>query len=285
MNSPLLVTRFSSSYWRVTIDNPPINLFTPDMRNGFRDLADELEAEEAVKVVVFDSANPRYFISHVDLATRDQVQDAPGPAGLPAWPDFTIRMSRAPFITVASVRGRARGVGSEFLQAMDIRFASKELAILGQPEIGFGFMPGGGGMERLWRLVGRSRALEVITSGDDYDAETAERYGWVNRAVPDASLDSVVDRFAQRVAAFDRATLATIKQTLNEYAGTAEPAELVAGYQKFLAQLSGPAAKTVIERLMSEGLQTDGDVELNLADHLVPPTARPREALRLEYDR
>jgi enoyl-CoA hydratase/carnithine racemase len=183
-------------------------------------------------------------------------------------------MSRAPFITVASVRGRARGVGSEFLQAMDIRFASKELAILGQPEIGFGFMPGGGGMERLWRLVGRSRALEVITSGDDYDAETAERYGWVNRAVPDASLDSVVDRFAQRVAAFDRTTLATIKQTLNEYAGIAEPAELVAGYQKFLAQLAGPAAKTVIERLMREGLQTDGEVELNLADHLVPSTPR-----------
>jgi enoyl-CoA hydratase/carnithine racemase len=102
-------------------------------------------------------------------------------------------MSRAPFITVASVRGRARGVGSEFLQAMDIRFASEELAILGQPEIGFGFMPGGGGMERLWRLIGRAQALEVITSGDDYDAETAERYGWVNRAVPDASLDSIVD--------------------------------------------------------------------------------------------
>lgn len=141
---PVAVKKRSAGYWRVTLDNPPINLFDPEMIAGLRALVDQLERDREVKVVVFDSADPDYFIAHLDLVRAAEFSLEPGPTGLSPWPDVARRLEQGPFVTVGLVRGRARGVGSEFLQALDIRFASRERAILSQIELGTGIFPGGG---------------------------------------------------------------------------------------------------------------------------------------------
>jgi hypothetical protein len=139
--SPVRLRQHSPAYWRVTFDNPPINLHDAEVVAGLKDLVDRLDADPHVQVVVFDSANPDFYMAHIDLVRRYEVSQEPGPTGLPPWPDILTRLEHAPYITVGSVRGRARGVGSEFLLALDIRFASRERAIFCQPEIGFGFFP------------------------------------------------------------------------------------------------------------------------------------------------
>jgi enoyl-CoA hydratase/carnithine racemase len=188
--TPVVVERRGASYWRVTLNNPPLNLFDPEMIAGLQALIEQLEHDDQVKVVVFESGVPDFFIAHIDLARLGELSTEPGPTGLSPWPDVARRMELAPFITVGKVRGRARGVGSEFLQALDVRFASRERAFLSQIEIATGIIPGGGGLDRLPRLVGRARALEAIIGCEDFDADTAERYGWVNRSIPDAELDA-----------------------------------------------------------------------------------------------
>jgi enoyl-CoA hydratase/carnithine racemase len=265
--SPLTVTQHSAEYWRVTIDNPPINLFDPDMVAELAKLVDRLEADDRVKVVVFDSADPDYFISHVDLL-RVAEPAVDGPTGLPAWPDITTRLERAPFVTVGLVRGRARGVGSELLLALDVRFASVERAIFCQPEVGFGFVPGGGGLERLPLVTGRSRALEIIVGCEDFDAATAERYGWINRAIPDDQLDAFVERFAQRVSSFDRHAIALAKRLLNERGQIASADDLVATYSEFGGLLAEPTTQARAARFLSGGLQQRSEFELNLSNHL-----------------
>jgi enoyl-CoA hydratase/carnithine racemase len=178
-------------------------------------------------------------------------------------------------VTVASIRGRARGVGNEFAMALDVRFASRELAVFGQLEIGCGLFPGGGGTERLFMHAGRARALEVIVSGEDYDADTAERYGFVNRSLPDAELDAFVDRFATRVASFDRAAVATAKRQLAALGGIPRPNDLAASEKAFFDLFATPAAQARIKDLLDRGLQEDGDLERNLGDRLGPvPVAR-----------
>jgi enoyl-CoA hydratase/carnithine racemase len=265
--SPLTITQHSAEYWRVTIDNPPINLFDPDLVAELAELLDRLEADDDVKIVVFDSADPDYFISHIDLL-RVGEQAVDGPTGLPAWPDITTRLERAPFVTVGSVRGRARGVASELLLALDVRFASLERAIFCQPEVGFGFVPGGGGLERLPLVTGRSRALEIIVGCEDFDAATAERYGWINRAIPDDRLDSFVERFAQRVSSFDRHAIALAKRLLNERGQIASPDDLVATYSEFGGLLAEPTTQARAARFLSGGLQQRSEFELNLSNHL-----------------
>ena len=264
----VLTEKRSPAYWRVTLDNPPINLFDPEMIEGFTALITELEADDEVKVVVFESADPDFFMAHFDLVRATEVDLTPGPTGLAPWPDAALRFERAPFITIASVRGRARGVGSEFIQAMDLCFASRERAILQQPEVPMGFIPGGGGMERLYRRVGRSRALEIIVGGEDFDADTAERYGWINRAIADADLDGFVDGFASRIAGFDRDAIATAKEILRNHAGVPTPADLRASEERFYDLLARPGAQSRVSSLLQRGLQTPGDLELNLAKHL-----------------
>ena len=167
--------------------------------------------------MVFNSADEDYFISHFDVV-RAAEMPGPGPTGLPAWTDIVVRLTRAPFVSIAAIRGRTRGVGSEFVLACDLRFASRERAILGQPEVGAALIPGGGALEALPRLVGRSRALEIVLAADDFDAGTAERYGWINRAVADIDLYDVVDTIATRIAGFDRDALSTAKRIINQRA-------------------------------------------------------------------
>ncbi|RYY10430.1 MAG: enoyl-CoA hydratase/isomerase family protein, partial [Chitinophagaceae bacterium] len=158
----LILTKHSPAYWRITIDNPPLNLMDPAMTDEFQELMAILEKEEELKVVVFDSADPDYFISHIDLLKAGEFNLDPGPSGMAAWPDVARRLELACFVTIGLVRGRARGVGIEFIQVMDMCFASREKALIAQVEVGCGLIPGGGGLERLPFKIGKSRALEVI---------------------------------------------------------------------------------------------------------------------------
>jgi enoyl-CoA hydratase/carnithine racemase len=187
--------------WTITFSNPPINMFVPTTIVELGALMTNLEADPSVKVVVFQSANPDFFIAHLDVA-----QAAERPEVLGLWRDFVLRLSSTPVVSIAKIRGRTRGIGNEFVLACDMRFASRQSALFGNPEVGVGLVPGGGALEWLPRLVGRSRALEIVLSGDDFDADIAERYGWVNRTLDDGDLDSFVDALVQRVASFDRET-------------------------------------------------------------------------------
>ncbi|MEU6571766.1 enoyl-CoA hydratase/isomerase family protein [Streptomyces parvulus] len=259
--SPFRVVQRSASYWRVTFDSPPINLVTFETFAALGDLVDRMDADDDLKVVVFDSADPDFFLAHFDLVPPEQ------PYTGPTWLDVAARMARSRVITIASVRGRARGVGNEFLLACDMRFASRERAVLGQPEVGAGITPGGGAPERLPLLVGRGRALEIIAGADDFDAETAERYGWINRALPDAELDAHVDRIATRIASFDRRPLAEVKALVNRSTLPSE-SDLKAGQDTFRASLAWPEAHARISQLLQRGMQQRNDVEYRLGDHI-----------------
>lgn len=259
--SPFSVVQRSASYWRVTFDSPPVNLVTFETFAALGDLVDRMEADDDLKVVVFDSADPDFFLAHFDLVPPEQ------PYTGPTWLDVAARMARSRVITIASVRGRARGVGNEFLLACDMRFASRERAVLGQPEVGAGITPGGGAPERLPLLVGRGRALEIIVGADDFDAETAERYGWINRALPDAELDAHVDRLATRIASFDRRPLAEVKALINRSTLPSE-SDLKAGQDTFRASLAWPEAHARISQLLQRGMQQRNDIEYRLGDHI-----------------
>lgn len=213
----LTITEVTPAYWRVTLDNPPLNLFDPRMHAEFWLLLDRIEADTQLKVVVFDSANPDYFIAHLDLVDWS-VPDVPGAAPMSEWVHAVTRLSQSRVVSIASVRGRAHAHGNEFLLACDMRFASREKAIFGHIEVALGTVPGGGGAEWLSALTGRSRALEIILGSADFDADTADRYGWINRAVPDADLDAFVDGFARRIAGYDRDVLAIAKARVNAVA-------------------------------------------------------------------
>ncbi len=259
--SPFKVFQRSSSYWRVTFDSPPINLVTYEVFAALGDLLDRMEADEEVKVVVFDSADPDFFLAHFDMVPTKE------PYTGPAWLEIATRMTRSRVISIACIRGRARGVGSEFTLACDMRFASRENAVLGQPEVGAGVTPGGGATERLPLLVGRGRALEIIAAADDFDAETAERYGWINRALPDAELDAYVDRVATRIASFDRRPLAEVKALINRSTLPSET-DLKAGQDTFRSALTWPEAHERVRRLLQRGMQQRGELEYRLGEQI-----------------
>jgi enoyl-CoA hydratase/carnithine racemase len=169
----------SPAYWRVTIDNPPINVMGPAMLGQFHEIINALETDEHVKVVVFDSAVDGYFLNHSDFLARleDLIAMPPGPTGLSQWPDFLVRLTRAPVVSIALIRGRATGNGSEITLACDMSFASREKTIILQWEVGVGMVAGGDPMARLPQLIGRNRALEVLLSSEDIGGELAEAYG------------------------------------------------------------------------------------------------------------
>lgn len=266
--TPIIVEQRSASYWRVTLDNPPLNLFDPEMIAGLQALVEQLEHDDDVKVVVFDSADPDFFIAHLDLTRAADLSLEPGPTGLSPWPDIARRLEQAPFITIGKLRGRARGVGSEFLLALDIRFASRERAILSQIEVGTGIIPGGGALDRLPLLIGRARAMEVIIGAEDFDADTAERYGWINRSIPDPELDDFVEQFAIRVAGFDRQAIFLVKETINQRVGLVPAADLASTQSKFFEALAWPESQARVASLLQRGLQQRGDLELRLGYHL-----------------
>ena len=200
------LNRSSPGYWRVTFDNPPLNLMGPEFVQQFRDIMNALETDAAVKVVIFESAVEGFFLNHSDfLAKLEDLTGIPqGPTGLEAWPDILVRLTRAPVVSIALIRGRATGNGSELALACDMTFVSREKAILSQWEVGVGLVAGGGPMARLPRLMGRARALEVLLGSDDIRGDEAEFLGYVNRSLPDAELGNFVDALATRIASFDK---------------------------------------------------------------------------------
>jgi enoyl-CoA hydratase/carnithine racemase len=211
------LARRSPGYWRVTFDIPPLNIFGPETIPQLNEIVTALETDEQVKVVVFDSAVEGFFLTHYDFLAKldDSTSLPPGPTGLQPLPDMLVRVSRAPVVSIAAIRGRATGVGSELALASDMRFASREKAILSQWEVGAGLVPGGGPMARLPRLIGRGRALEVLLGADDISGELAERYGYVNRALPDAELDAFIDGLAVRISSFDKQAIAETKRLVD----------------------------------------------------------------------
>jgi enoyl-CoA hydratase/carnithine racemase len=195
------VDRRSSGYCRITFDHPPINTITATTVSELAELIGLIEQDRDLNVVVFDSANPDFYLA--------------GPTGLHTWLDLLIRLSRAPVVSIAAIRGRASGAGGEFVLACDLRFASREHALLGHFEVGTGVVPGGGPMARLSRLVGRGRALEILLVGDDFDGPRAEQYGYVNRVIADDRLDDEVDQIASRLADFDHDAIARTKSNVD----------------------------------------------------------------------
>ena len=264
----LTISEVTPAYWRVIIENPPINLYDPEMFAELNVLMDTIDADAELKVVVFESANPDYFIAHYDLERGEVVPDQPGAAEFSAWPRFVTRLAQSRVVSVAKLRGRARAHGSELALACDMRFASREKAVLAQVEVGSAVVPGGGAIEWLSALAGRSRALEIICGADDFDADTAERYGWVNRSIPDAELDAFVDDFARRVASFEKRALQLAKNLVNARAGVPSEADRWASNQSFVGTTSWPETQALIAKLMEQGLQAEGDFELRLGHHI-----------------
>ncbi len=256
-----IVDKFAAGHWRVTLDNPPINVIDDGMYDAFYDLVDEIEADAALKVVTFESANPDFFIAHCGTS---------GPRsrfGAPRWIDAATRLANSGVLSIAVIRGRVRGGGSEFVLACDIRFASREKAIFGQPEVGVGLIPGGGALQRLPLLVGRSRALEIILGANDFDADTAERYGWINRAMPDARLDAFVADFVRRVLSFDRQALRSAKSIIN-HTGLPDQASLQSTQDIFFQSFAWEGAKERAPKLRERGIGQAGDFELDLGRHV-----------------
>jgi enoyl-CoA hydratase/carnithine racemase len=254
--------------WTITFSNPPINMFVPATIVELGTLMTDLEADPSVKVVVFQSANPAFFIAHLDVAKA-----AAEPTVLGLWRDFVLRLSSTSVVSIAKIRGCTRGIGNEFVLACDMRFASRQNALFGNPEVGVGLIPGGGALEWLPRLVGRSRALEIVLSADDFDADVAERYGWVNRALHDGDLDSFVDTLVRRLASFDRDVLAAAKAQINRF-GTPTAAELQSSNDMIFPMLTWPGAQARRPKLRTLGYGVRSDFELNFGRYL-PGLGRP----------
>jgi enoyl-CoA hydratase/carnithine racemase len=254
--------RTHPALWTITFSNPPINMFSPATIVELGALMTEVEADPSVKVVVFQSANPDFFIAHLNVS---QAAEQPDVLGL--WRDLVLRLSSTPVVSIAKIRGRTRGIGNELALACDMRFASRQNAIFGNPEIGVGLVPGGGALEWLPRVVGRSRALEIVLSGDDFDADVAERYGWVNRTLDDGDLDAFIDKLVQRLTSFDRETLAAAKAQLNRF-GTPTAAELQSSIDMFFAALAMPGAQARRAKVRSIGYGLPSDFELNFGRYL-----------------
>src|SRR6201997_4978405 len=249
------------AYWRVVFDYPPFNVLDASIFEALQDLLARMNASPSLRVVVFESANPEFYLAHFDLTGKiGNITTAVGPSGLPILMDTFVRLTKSPLVSIAKIRGCVRGVGSEFVLACDMRFASRENTLLGQPEVGVGVNPGGGGTERLPLLVGRGRALEIVLGASDFDGDTAERYGYVNRALPDAELDAFVDALARRIASFDRRAIAAAKTLVNEVSLPSAD-QLLDALNSFQFALTWPEALQRIQAVLKLGLQQDDDFE------------------------
>lgn len=250
---------------RVTLDNPPVNVLNVALMTDLRHLLTTLRGDDSVRVIVFDSANPEFFIAHVDMTlvdTPDAFDDlaADLPEGVNVFQALGELLRQQPQVTIVKLAGLARGGGAEFVTAADMAFAAIGRAGIGQIEALMGIVPGGGGTQYLAGRVGRNRALEVVLSADLYDAETAERYGWVNRAVPVGELDDVVDRLARNIAALPEGVITAAKRAI-------VPEDLAEGllreHDAWAGQFVRPAAERLIRGGLAQGAQTsDGERDL-----------------------
>lgn len=264
----------SKSYWRVVFSNPPLNLFDPSTFAELNVLMDDIEQDEDLKVVVFESGDEDFFMNHHDVENRTTVPDQPG--AMPFfgnWPRFVTRLAQSSVISIAKVRGRARAQGFEFALACDMRFASRERARFALIEVGGSSIPGGGGVEWLSALVGRSRTLEIVCSSEDFDADIGERYGFVNRALPDAELDAFVDALATRMSRFEKRALETGKKMVNGRAGVPSEGDLWTSNHILQGVDLWPEAQDAFKHMLDAGLGKVGDFELNFAERFgdLPP--------------
>src|ERR1700736_6412908 len=258
---PVRVIEETSAYWRVLFDYPPFNIMDATIFEGLQELLARMDASPNLCVVVFESANPEFYLSHFDLTGKTgNITTAVGPSGLPILMDTFVRLTKSPVVSIAKIRGCVRGVSSEFVLACDMRFASRENTRLGQPEVGVGLHPGGGGAERLPLLVGRGRAFEIVLGGIDFDGDTAELYGYINRALADADLDGFVDTFARRIASFDRRAIAAAKNLINQVSLPSAD-RLLDAINSFQVALTWPETQRRVKALLERGLQQDGDFE------------------------
>ena len=255
-------------YWRIVFSNPPINVLNSTTVLELVEVVDRIEGAEDLRVVVFASEHPDFFMARYDLSDTSPVAFAPTDSGVTLFIDAMVRMNEARPITIASIRGRTRGGGSEFALACDLRFASVEKAVLGQPEVGVGILPGGGAIERLPSLVGSARALEIIASSNDYDAVTAERYGWINRAIADDYLDDFVDGLARRLAGFEGAVLAAAKRLVRRHTPVAGVGEYRETLQTVRDLLALPSTLVRLGAIRDRAVAVGKDFEMSLGDHL-----------------
>lgn len=254
------------------ISAPPMNLLGPELVRDLVSLIQRAEADETSKVLVFKSADPDYFIAHVDITRLEQYrEEAMKLAGEASLGLLFRYLSTSRLVTIAQIEGRARGAGSEFVLACDMRFAARESAIFSQVEAAFGLLPGAGGVQHLTRLMGRARALEVILGAGDYNATLAEQYGWINRALPADELEDFVTSLALRIAGYPAAALSAIKGRVNEIA--LAPAD---GFRRdsdlFLELARGPETQGRFKAALKHGFQTR-DAELAFAELLSALTA------------
>src|SRR5712692_8918967 len=259
--APVGVIEETPAYWRVRFENPPFNIVDATIFEGLQNLLARMDGSPSLRVVVFESANPEFYLAHFDLTGQTgNITTAVGPSGLPILMDTFVRLTRSPVVSIAKIRGCVRGVSSEFVLACDMRFASRENTRLGQPEVGVGVNPGGGGTERLPPLVGRGRALEIVLGASDFDGDTAERYGYVNRALPDAELDGFVDALARRIASFDRRPMAAAKDLIYQVSLPSAD-RLLDALNVFQTALTWPETLQRIQAVLKLGLQRDDEFE------------------------
>src|SRR6201981_1526964 len=258
---PLRVIEETLADWRVGFDYPPFNIMDAPIFEGTQELCARMDSSPDLRVVVFESANPEFYLAHFDLTGKlGNITTAVGRSGLPILMDTFVRLTTSPVVSMAKIRGCVRGACSEFVLACDMRFASRENTRLGQPEVGVGVHPGGGGTERLPHLVGRGRALEIILGANGFDGDTAERYGYVNRAIPDAELDGFVDAMARRIASFDRRAIAAAKNLVTQ-SSLPSADGLLDAITSFETALTWPEAQQRIQNVLQRGLQRDSDFE------------------------
>src|SRR5438876_1503369 len=265
----VFLTKHSPEYWRVTLNHPPLNIFGPKTIPQLNEIITAIETDQELKVVVFDSAIDGFFMTHYDFLAKleETTSLPPGPAGLQPLPDMLVRLSRAPVVSIALIRGRATGVGSELALACDMRFASREKAILSHFEVGAGIVPGGGPMARLPRLMGQGRALEVLLGADDIPGDLAELYGYVNRSLPDADLDAFVESLATRIASFDKRAISETKR-FADVASLPPDFEIAPEWDVCFASIMRPAAEERLKKMMERGFHKPGDVEDRLGYHV-----------------
>src|SRR5690349_8244508 len=265
--STVRLERSTPQIARITFTNPPMTLVVSETVVALHEIVRGLDQDPDIQVVVFGSGIPDFFFNHFDGAEAGNLPVPEHEDDAPVWTDLVLRLSKASYVSIAAIRGRTRGAGNELALACDLRYASREKAFFGQPEVGIGLVPGGGGAERLPRAIGRDRALEAILGSADYDAELAERWGWVTRTLPDAELDAFVDAMAARLASFDRQSLATAKAQVNR--ATLPPdADLIASYGEFVNSLTSPALLARATALGALAADKGLDVEYQLGEYL-----------------
>lgn len=254
----------SDRVWKVAIRNAPMNLVTPTFVTEMADLVSRMDAHSSLRVVIFESAIEHFFLNHFDLT---QAAKFPGGIEKPVWVEMILALTNAPVITIASIRGRTRGGGNEFSLACDLRYASRQKAYFGQPEVATGIVPGGGATERLPSLIGRDRALEMILGSDDFDASTAENYGLVTRVIDDSDLDKYVDAFALRLSKFSKESLAKAKSMINRVSLPPE-ATVRAAYTDYFKSLGSSDFQDLMPKLAAKFAAVGPDLELRLGHHL-----------------